>query len=148
MSASSRYSMLSIIESPEKEIQISAYPGHSCLAAKIEADVLNFEKKLDWHYWRRRCLLTTTVFRLAEIVFGGIDASFPLRERTQVHLCHPKEEFIRNEEGSKGKENIHLPAASKCCLSPDKESSLNVTSVSAQAFVMVFNWLKLFVCVC
>jgi hypothetical protein len=87
-------------------------------------------------------LLPIILFRLSEIVFGGIDASFPSRERTQVHLCNPKEEFIRNEEGPKGKENVHLPAVSKakCCLSPDKESSLNVTSVSAQAIVMVFTW--------
>ncbi len=61
-----------------------------------------------------------------------------------MHLCHPKEEFIRNEEGPKGKENIHLPAVSKCCLLPDKESSLNVTSVSAQAIVMVLTWLNYF----
>ncbi len=93
-------------------------------------------------------MLPIVLFRLSEIVFGGIDASFPSRERSQVHLCHLKEEFIRNEEGPKGKENIHLPAVSKCCLSPDEELSLNVTSMSAKAFVMVLNWLKLFVCAC
>jgi hypothetical protein len=55
-----------------------------------------------------------------------------------VHLCHPKEEFIRNEEGPKGKESIHFPAVSK--YPSDKESSLNVTLVSALAIVIVFTW--------
>ena len=67
---------------------------------------------------RRGCLLPIILFRLSEIVFGGIDASFPLRERTQVHICHLKEEFIRNEEGQRVNENIFFPAMSKCCLSP------------------------------
>ncbi len=82
-------------------------------------------------------MLPIILFRLSEIVFGGIDASFPSRERTQVHLRHPKEEFIRNEEEEKGNGNTHLPAVNKCCLSPDEESSLNVNSVSAHAIVMV-----------
>jgi hypothetical protein len=53
----------------------------------------------------RGCLLPIILFRLSEIIFGGIDASFPLRERTQVHICHLKEEFIRNEEGQRVNEN-------------------------------------------
>jgi hypothetical protein len=63
-------------------------------------------------------LLPIILFRVSEIVFDGIGASFPLRERTQVHLRHAKEKFIRNEEGQRVNENILFPAVSKCCLSP------------------------------
>ncbi len=76
------------------------------------------------------CLLPVILFGVSEIVFGGMDASFPLRGRTQVHLCHPKEEFIRNEDGPKGNENIHHPAVTKCCLLPAEGSTLNFTSMS------------------
>ena len=37
----SRHSVRSIVESPGKEIQVTAHPEHFCRAAKIEADVLN-----------------------------------------------------------------------------------------------------------
>ena len=59
------------------------------------------------------CRLHIILFILSEIVFGGIEASFPLRERTQVHLCHTREKFIRNEDVPKGNENIHITAVSK-----------------------------------
>ncbi len=75
-------------------------------------------------------MLPVILFGLSEIVFGGMDASFALRGRTQVHLRHPKEEFITNEDGSKGNENIHHPAVIKGCLSPAEGSSLNFTSMS------------------
>ena len=61
----------------------------------------------------RGCLLPVILFRLSEIIFGGIAASFPLRERTQVHLCHTKEKFIRNEDGPLGNEYIHITAVTK-----------------------------------
>ncbi len=39
---------------------------------------------------------------------------------------------LSNEEGSKVNENIHLPAASKCCPSTAERSSVNVILVSHQ----------------
>ncbi len=96
----------SIIESFGKEIQMTAHPVHFLQRKLRQTSCPTFEKKLHWHYGRRGCLLPIFLFRLSEINFGGVDASFPLRERTQVHLCHPKEKFIKNEEGPKDrKEN-------------------------------------------
>ncbi len=65
------------------------------------------------HFFFVGCRLPIILFILSEIVFGGIEASFHLRERTQVHLCHTKEKLIRIEDGPKGNENIHITAVSK-----------------------------------
>jgi hypothetical protein len=65
------------------------------------------------HFFLVGYRLPIILFILSEIVFGGIEPSFPLRMRTQVHLCHTKEKFIRIEDGPKDNENIHITAGSK-----------------------------------